>query len=495
MKNISRLLVAFVCSLFLLNLHAQQLLQYLPPNTSLNDEQRHYLDEAISWPITGSWDLATVDFDQLGGEQVTFNLRQGLTIPSQRVNRDNIISDGTRKAWVGEFPGATGNAHIVYKTLQQELLAHVQWEDVAFLVQPLGGGMHAVFELDMAMDDGCLTSDANSSGSGQDRTGIENYVEIADPDVQASLVENRSALRGTGECSVRVLIAYTAATAGAVTDVLSSIINMTNAANTGYSNSNIAYSIELAAAYQIVYTGSGDIEVDRNRFRATSDGFMDDIHTQRTLWHADQCMLLTSYGSGIAFISTAFADQFSVTGVPNFNAFTYHHELGHCNECTHATNQPASSAGVAPYAGWGDPGNCFRTVMAYPSACGSAANCPRHNIFSDNDANSWTCDGNLFTPGTSNARNQDRLVLSYPSIVGHNTVPVSTLYGSDYDWLNNEAVHFAASSTVGYSSPTNNFELRSGSEGSFRATDYVTLGEGFWARSGSDFRAYLDDCD
>lgn len=472
---------------------AQQLLNYLPNTTTLSSSQKHYLDEATSWPVTGDWYLATVGFDLLGGSTVNFNLPQGLVLPAHRVERNNIASDGTRRAWIGEFPGAAGNAHLVYKSDDLELVAHVQFEDVAFMVRPLGGGLHAVLEIDLSMEEGCMTTDENATGSGIGRDGLETYVDLSNTDVQESLVETRS-MRATGECSVRVLVAYTAATAAAVTDILSDIINMTNTANTGYANSNIAYQIELAGAYQIVYTGSGDIEVDRDRFRATSDGFMDDIHTQRTLWEADQCMLLTSYGTGIAYISTAFADQFSVTGVPNFGAFTYHHELGHCNECTHATNQPPASAGVAPYAGWGEPTtSCFRTVMAYASACPSGS-CPRHNIFSDNDVDSWTCGGTLYTPGTSNARNQDRLVLSYPTIVGHNTVGVNTLYSGDYDWLDNEAIHFAASSTLTYSSGTNNFELRSGSEGSFRATDSVTLGEGFWARSGTDFRAYLDDC-
>ena len=41
---------------------------------------------------------------------------------------------------------------------------------------------------------------------------------------------------------------------------------------------------------------------------------------------------------------------------------------------------------------------------------------------------------------------------------------------------------------------TNRFEFWNGSEGSFRAGDIVTLGEGFWARSGSDFVAYTSNC-
>jgi len=99
-----------------------------------------------------------------------------------------------------------------------------------------------------------------------------------------------------------------------------------------------------------------------------------------------------------------------------------------------------------------------------------------------------------YPKGDSNSRNSDRLVLSRPILVSHMTVGTNSTYSDDFTFLDKEAVHFAADQGVGYSSQSNNFDLQSGSVGSFRATETVTLGEGFWARDGSEFTAYLDDC-
>ena len=135
---------------------------------------------------------------------------------------------------------------------------------------------------------------------------------------------------------------------------------------------------------------------------------------------------------------------------------------------------------------------CFRTVMAYSAACG-VGSCTRHNVFSDNNG-TWSCGGSTYAKGTINNRNTDRLTLSDGTIVDHRTVPNNASYSGDYNWSAREAVHFAANQTLTYSSASNKFEFFNGSEGSFRASDRVTLGEGFHARSGSSFRAYLESC-
>ena len=174
----------------------------------------------------------------------------------------------------------------------------------------------------------------------------------------------------------------------------------------------------------------------------------------------------------------------------NFYALTFHHELGHNAGCTHAESQ-ATQPGSAPWAGWGEPTTgCFRTVMAYQDACGMDP-CPRHNIFSDDDANTWMCDGTNYTPGTADARNQDRLTQSAPILVDHETVSNNLTLTSDYVWQAREAVHVAANNTLEYVSNVNNFTFLNGSQGSFRASDAVTLGEGFWARSGTSLPCLL----
>ena len=115
------------------------------------------------------------------------------------------------------------------------------------------------------------------------------------------------------------------------------------------------------------------------------------------------------------------------------------------------------------------------------------------NVFS-RSVGTYTCGGTAYVKGGPNNRNRDRLVLSKNAINNHTTVPVSTTYGGDYNRFNQEVINFAAETSISYTSATNNWEMFSGSEGSFRASDEVTLGEGFWARSGTTFSAYLESC-
>ncbi|MEM9052613.1 MAG: zinc-dependent metalloprotease, partial [Bacteroidota bacterium] len=234
---------------------------------------------------------------------------------------------------------------------------------------------------------------------------------------------------------------------------------------------------------------------DLTRWRLPNDGFMDEVHSNRTLFDADMCALLINDSGGLARISLDYNQTFSVTGADNFNIFTFHHELGHNMLCLHDlinTDQP----GTAPYAGYGEPNNsCFRTIMAYQEACGSAFGCDRVNVFS-RSIGTFNCNGIDYAKGGVNNRNRDRLVLSKDVINNHTTVFTNITYGGDYNWRNDESVNFVAEETVGYESTTDNrWDMFNGSTGSFRASEEITLGEGFWARTGSTFSAYLESCE
>ena len=57
--------------------------------------------------------------------------------------------------------------------------------------------------------------------------------------------------------------------------------------------------------------------------------------------------------------------------------------------------------------------------------------------------------------------------------------------GEEFDIMGNTSVTTTS---------TQPFTINSGAKGSFRAGTEITLGEGFHARSGAEFRAYLDNC-
>jgi hypothetical protein len=471
---------------------AQSVINYLPESTmsKMTSTQKHYLDQAMKSRFATDVKLATIEMELLEQNLLVFNYNDIPYTAHKNVRREGVRSL-TRISWIGDVEGWNGQVHLVYNKSKKTVSGLIEAESVAFVITPLGDGLHAIIGWDMIQEEGCETPD-----NGFDYRG-DNPAVKGDDYGNADLINSAEAAgaRATGECNIRVLIAYTDDVDANRVDILSDIYGMINTANTGYNNSSgVVFSIELAVAYEVSYVETGNMNTDLDRITDTSDGQLDDIHTQRNLWDADQCVLLTANGSGLAWVSTAFGNQFSVTGQGNFFSHTFHHELGHNAECTHAINQ-SSQPGSAPYAGYGEPTTgCFRTVLAYQDACGTGG-CPRQNIFSDNDLNSWSCGGNDYTPGTSNNRNQDRLNLSRATINGHQTVLTNSTFAGDYNWNVREAVHWAASETVAYASAgTNNFDLFSGSEGSFRASNSVTLGTGFHARAGSEFTAYLETC-
>jgi hypothetical protein len=468
-------------------LRSDPIFSYTAGNSGLTDTQEHYLYKAMESELHRSYSIATVDMNALELDKITVNLPNGLSYDFSK-DHSRQPAYGKRKLWIGTGDDVTWKAHFVW--YDGHITGHIAIDDIAYVVRDISDGKVAVIEVDLFADEGCLTSnelftddseqkrnedlDHDNPGKGNEKNGVTPQ------------------LLGTGECKVRVLVTYTASANAAFTDMLSEIINQVAIANTGYINSSTGFQIELAVCYQNNYTESGSSSTDLSRFRINGDGFLDDVHNERSLWSADQCVLIINGGGGIAYLSNATSSQFSVTGINNFGVYTFHHELGHNSLCTHSLTQ-ASSPGTAPYSGWGEPtAGCFRTIMAYSDACGTGG-CPRQNIFSD-DNGTWTCNSINYPKGDINSRNTDRLVLSRPILVSHFTVGISSLYSDNHIWMNKESVHFVADQDVGYSSPSNNFEFQSGSEGSFRASSSVTLGEGFHAHEGSDFTAYIDIC-
>ena len=80
---------------------------------------------------------------------------------------------------------------------------------------------------------------------------------------------------------IRVLVAYTPSAAAASGDILGKINLAVAETNQGYTNSGVAITMQLAATVATTYTESGSFSTDLTRFRGTTDGYMDSIHTTR----------------------------------------------------------------------------------------------------------------------------------------------------------------------------------------------------------------------
>ncbi len=173
--------------------------------------------------------------------------------------------------------------------------------------------------------------------------------------------------------------------------------------NSGVSN----VTINLVYSGEIDYVESGDISVDLSRFRNTTDGFMDDVHTLRSTYGADLCALITSTPTntcGLGYLNTnpsnyssnaAFTVSLRNCAVSNY---TLAHEMGHnmglnhdwyvntsiypCENQHGYINRTAINNGTNSV-----PSERWRTIMAYNDECTDfiGASCTRINRWANPD--------------------------------------------------------------------------------------------------------------
>jgi hypothetical protein len=181
---------------------------------------------------------------------------------------------------------------------------------------------------------------------------------------------------------IRVMVVATQAAANASGD-LTGLINLAiTESNQGYANSGVQITLQLAGLYTTTYTESGSFSTDLSRFRGTTDGYMDNIHSLRNQNTADVAMIVLNNSSSCglasaigANASTAFA---SVSRTCTTGYYSFAHEIGHLQSARH---DPANDPTNTPYAyghGYQSPTKAWRTIMAY----NCSPSCPRINYWS-----------------------------------------------------------------------------------------------------------------
>ncbi|MFN0213575.1 MAG: T9SS type A sorting domain-containing protein [Saprospiraceae bacterium] len=403
---------------------------------------------------------------------------------------------GEHESWVGTIGNNEGTAFLVPNPATGLLTGTIYFGAKSYAIRSLTGGVHLLMEMD-------YSKSKNRCGVDGKETNIEFPIgrrlipfdgnQDGFKTSEGSLRESENGDLLTGECRIRVLVAYTNQVAQIESDPLALILNAVDQTNDAYANSGLLHRIELARVY---HTDFDDIGLEQgtvlNRWRADGDGFMDEVHTERIRWCTDLCALITNIGSGIASTTATYSNAFSCTNRTFVDNMTFQHELGHNYTCQH---DPSDYGGNSIFRGYGQPDGVFRTIMAYPAACG-APDCPRVNEYSSPNNTYYHAPSNTFyITGTPTQNNVLGHVTTRETIVDYEVVPGSITYSGNYNISSYEAVHMAANSELGYSSATNQFDFHNRSQGSFRASDIVVLGQGFRALTGSSFRAYIHNCD
>ena len=309
---------------------------------------------------------------------LTLDLDYGLQVRAHRVESYRANTGSLVWSGVIEDPGAaivpfTAEA-LQFDPLNEVMLVkngdkitgNVHFGGEWYKIRPLKTGAHAI----MAVDPGAMPPDHPAEYA---KLKTYNMPELEGPN---------SAI--AADTVIRVMVHYTSSAASASGDINGLIDLAVAEANQGYTNSGVLIDLILAHKSQVTYTQSGSFSTDLSRYRGTSDGYMDSIHTTRNSVAADVGLLVINNSSSCGLASgigstasTAFADAHwdCITGY-----YSFAHEIGHLQSARH---DPATDPTNSPYAyGHGYQYNGspkWRTIMAY--AC--SGGCPRLNYWSN----------------------------------------------------------------------------------------------------------------
>ena len=244
--------------------------------------------------------------------------------------------------------------------------ASLRLDDRLLRIEPAGNGAHRVVEIDEFRMPTCGTT----------------HEHILPPPAPLEAPEqtgggSSKAAGFTNLPTVDVLVAYTPqARAGqGGTNGMNALINLAiSESNNGYNNSDVNQRYRLVHAYETVgYTESTSFSTNLNRFRSTTDGYMDEVHGLRNQYGADACCLILngSQYCGVAYGVMGFPSQswnvnaFQVTARTCATGYySFSHEFGHL----FGSHHDKANAGNAyyPYGyGWRTASGQWRTVMAY----------------------------------------------------------------------------------------------------------------------------------
>ena len=183
---------------------------------------------------------------------------------------------------------------------------------------------------------------------------------------------------------IRVMV-HATTRAASKSGSISSLIDLAVAeTNRGYTNSGVDITMQLAGKYTVAYTESGSFSTDLARYRGTSDGYIDSIHTTRNSVAADIGVLLIDNSTSCGLASAIGASASTAFAAAHWDCatgyYSFGHEVGHLQAARH---DPANDPTTTPYAyghGFQYAAGGWRTIMAY--ACASA-NCTRLNFWSN----------------------------------------------------------------------------------------------------------------
>jgi len=375
-----------------------------------------------------------------------------------------------------------GNS-IVLSVFDDDMQGVIETLEAVYAIETIENAEYAVIRVDQSkLHEDCGHTEEEETDS-----------EVLDTDIASSPADTvasvlRSSTSVSYDCKIRVLVLYTPAAQSAVSNIKNTVQLAVSLSNQSFINSNVNHEIELAYAGLTNYTESGSITTDRNRFRNSGDGYMDEVLTLRNKYSADICVLLnyTSEACGIAYsIGAIESNGFCVVSTYSNCAtsnYSFVHEIGHLMGCRHDTYVDPNNTPYAYGHGYVYSPDLWRTIMAYSNACNS---CTRKNYWSNPNV---TYNG--VPMGTSSTNNNAQVWNVRSNTVMAFRQPASDVTFTSSDIPNTHYVDVIAKQNIETSGTVN---VASGNTVNMRAGNSITLKPEFTAALGSSFNAGIEN--
>ncbi len=316
---------------------------------------------------------ARVNFNALKADKLVLNLFDDTTVTAVRDRVVNNMQGGS--VWVGHIDDDP-DSQVTLAAKGQVLMGTVEWNGRFFEIVYVNGTTHAVRETDPNKIPAQFEPEAMSTGK-----GVTNGAGDATTSSTSSTTVSGGDITSTGQV-VDVLVVYTpkaASNAGGVSGIETKIINAVTRANQAYLNSQINMQLNLVKMAQTAYTETGDMTVALPRLQGTSDGYMDEVHTLRKQYGADQVVLVDAdsnycgYANIMTSVNTSFASRaFAVVHddsvyncIGSYNSMA--HEMGHNQGNVHNPENTSIAGAYADSYGYRVCG-VFRDIMSYNCA-------------------------------------------------------------------------------------------------------------------------------
>ncbi len=305
---------------------------------------------------------------EIGGKSnVLLNFTDDRELMLHRSSAKNSRLNDTGVMWTGiieEDPAAT----VKLSVWGDDVLGQFRTRDINFLLEPLGGGLHALIEIDPSKFEreshSILAGDHNETETNK-KGGSSAHSTQSDPEI-------------------KVLVAYTTNAKNNFGGNMNQLIELAaDYTNDSFTLSNVSASIDIVHTVEVAYSESSNDILNLCRLTTslaftppvtdctgigTLSGYMENVHYLRYDYGANLVVLITgSQGAGIGWMHASIPATyaFSIARYDYAAAnYTFAHEIGH----NIGANHDLANASNSPF----DYGHGYRyepmdwhTIMSY----------------------------------------------------------------------------------------------------------------------------------